>query len=163
MVAASTTVGSFTSVLQPASVTKATPVTATRRIEKGMVRMSESSELDVEPGDEPTGGRGREDVGVEQLIDTRGRASHTEDLGVVTLIFGLPEPQVPAAERDRRAGKTRCAQQRLRHEERDAHLAQANVIGLLHVRILHVRDPDGRAVPLADVGTEPAQSFLRGI
>src|SRR5688500_20396002 len=107
MVAASTTVGSFTSVLQPASVTKATPVTATRRIEKGMVRMSEPSELDVEPGDEPTGLRGREDVGVEQLIDTRVRASHTEDIGDVTLTFGLPNPKVPAAVRHRRAVKTR--------------------------------------------------------
>src|SRR5687768_7506277 len=124
MVAASTTVGSFTSVSQPASVTKATPVTATRRIENGMVRMIESSELDVEPDHEPAARRSSEHIGIEQLVETRVRGTDAEDFGIVALVVGLPQPEVAAAERDGRAGDALRAQERRRHHERDTDLAE---------------------------------------
>src|SRR5688500_15218663 len=138
MVAASMTDGSLTSVLQPASVAKATPATATRRIENGIVRMIESSELDVEPDHEAAARRSGEHVGIEQLVDTRVRGTDAEDFGIVALVVGLPEPEVAAAEGDGGAGDALRAQERGRHHERDADLAEPDMVGLLHEGILHV-------------------------
>src|SRR6185503_19013062 len=137
MVSAWTTDGSCTSVLQPASA-NVIPATAIRRFEKCITRMIESSELDVESGDEPAAGRCREHVGVEELVDTRRRRAESKHFRIVAFVIGLPQPEVPATERQRRSRNARGSQQRLRQLERHADLAQPYEIRFLHVRVFHV-------------------------
>src|SRR5688572_12308098 len=151
MVSAWTTDGSFTSVLQPASVANAIPATATRRMEKCISRMIESSELDVETDDEPAAGRCREHVGVEELVDTRRRRAESEHFRIVAFVIGLPQGEVAATECQRRSRNARRAQQRRRYEERHADLAQPYEIRFLHVRVFHVRHTHGGAGLLAEV------------
>src|SRR5215204_2009686 len=161
MVSAWTTDGSFTSVLQPASVANAIPAAATRRMEKCISRMIEASELDVESDNEPAAGRCREDVGVEQLVDTRRRRAESEHFRIVALVIGLPQPEVPAAQRERCSRNARGSQQRLRHLERHADLAQPYEIRFLHVGVFHVRDTHGGTGLLADVRPKAAKPLFR--